>query len=173
MRKALTWSFIIFYVYTAGLWLCGPSEVRGFMLTPTRAVFNYLGLWQEFSVFGPHPRKKNIHVTALVTYEDGKKSEWAFRRIEQCNYWEKMFGERMRKFSIEYLAWDNNAFLRPDFARFLVREQNKQGLRPKQIQLVKHWADTPPPEKGIGKPPVPHNNVEIVYTYNVPKEIRQ
>jgi len=96
MRKALAWSFIIFYVYTAGLWLCGPSNIRGLLLTPTRAVFNYLGLWQEFSVFGPNPRKKNLNLTATITYEDGTKREWALSRMEQLTPYQKMFGEKMR-----------------------------------------------------------------------------
>jgi hypothetical protein len=171
MRKALAWSFIAFYVYTAGLWLCGPSEVRAFLLTPTRPVFNYIGLWQEFSVFGPHPRQKNLHVTAEFTYGDGTKKAWSFRRIDKLNAFDKMFGERLRKFTVENLSWDNNSHLWPDFALFLAKEQRKQGLRPTQIQLVRHWVDTPPPEKGIGKPPLPHSNAYVFYTYKVPKGI--
>lgn len=171
MRKFLTWSFVIFYVYTAGLWLCGPSQIRANMLTPTRDVFNYLGLWQEFAVFGPQPRQMNLHVTATISYEDGSRREWAFKQIAQCDPWEKLFGERMRKFSIEHLPWPNKNYLCSHFAYYLARQEIKKGLRPTRIQLVKHWANTPPPEIGIGKPPVPHSNHNIFYTYNVPKEI--
>ena len=172
MRKLLAWSFIMFYVYTAGLWLCGPSNIRGLLLTPTRTVFNYLGLWQEFSVFGPNPRKKNLNLTATITYEDGTKREWALRRMEQLTPYQKMFGEKMRKFTVEYLAWPENSYLYPDFAHYLAVEQLKQGLRPKQIELVSHFAYTPPPEQGIGKPPLPHSNSELLYTYQVSKEFR-
>lgn len=173
MRKLFAWSVIVFYVYTTFFWLCGPSDLRAVMLTPTRDVFNYLGLWQEFAVFGPQPRHMNLHVVADITYEDGKKSEWAFRRIEQCDPMEKLIGERVRKYSIEHLSWPNKNYLCSHFTYWLAKQEYKQGRRPKQIELVRYWADTPPPEKGLGKPPVPHSNRYLFYTYNVPKEILQ
>lgn len=131
MRKALAWAFIILNVFVAGLLLCGSSNMR---------TFNYFGLWQDVPSTGSHRKKpQNIRVTATIAYEDGKQREWTF-------------------FRAGYLASDGNAFLRPDFTRYLAREQFKYGLRPTQIQLVKHGTE---------------KQQQVLYTYKVPKEIRQ
>lgn len=162
--------FIAFYVYTTTLWLCPPSDMKVVLLTPVRDVFNYTGLWQGFGVFGPQPRKQNFHVTANIYYADGRKGEWAFPRVDQMNHWDKLFAEHSRQYSIEFLTWQQNAFLWEPFSEWLLKQQQKQGLHPVKIELVKHWAYTPPPSEGLGKPAVPHSNVGVVYTYYVPKE---
>jgi hypothetical protein len=168
MRKLLSCLFISVYVYTVTLWLCAPSEMRNVLLQPVRPTFNFLGLWQEFAVFGPNPRKTNLHLTANITTTDGKVYEYVFPRIEQQNHFEKLFGERIRKYGIEHLNWNSNYYLWPHFCAFLVRLQEEKGIHPAKIELMRHWAYTPPPEQGIGKPPLPHSNHNLFYTYYVP-----
>lgn len=137
-------------------------------LTP---VVLYTGLWQNYAVFSPNPRNINVHLEAIVTYNDGSARVWYYPRMERLGLIDRTFKERYRKYGHDHLNWAADKKLWPDFARFVARQMNNvPNAQPIQVELKRFWQKIPPPEIGLGHPMPEHVNEFIFYTYPVLRE---
>jgi hypothetical protein len=170
MRIPVISTFLIFYIYGITLWLLLPSPRRDAILKPVEPLITYTGLWQGWTMFSPDPRMVNLDLDAIITYSDGTTTVWQYPRVDKLAFFEKMLKERYRKFGYDHLNWAAEKILWPDFARWVARINNSGGPTPVKVQLERHWAHVPPPEKGIGNPLPPHANQYLFFTYEVKPE---
>lgn len=170
-RRIIVNTFIICYITLITLWLMPEKwKWREVVLPTIRPLILFTGLWQNFAVFSPNPRNINLHLDAIVHYEDGTSGVWHYPRMERLPLVERTFEERYRKYGHDHLNWDKERQLWPDFARFVARRMNKYAAKPQEIILKRYWALIPPPEQGLGKPAPEHTNTHLFFRYKVKPE---
>lgn len=171
-RRALINAFIVAYVVLLSLTLMpGSWAWRNAVLRMFNPIILYAGLWQNYSVFSPNVRDINLHIEAIVTYQDGTQIVWPFPRMERLPLFHRIYLERYRKFGHDHLNWDHERVLWPDFARFVARRMNDRGdNKPREIVLKRYWQRIPPPQVGLGRPAPEHINAYEFYRYNVRPE---
>lgn len=80
------------------------------------------GLWQEWSMFSPDPLRLNVHIEAKVRYRDGAEISYALPRLHLLPPIERVFSERYRKWSADWLRLDSNRYLWADATGFILRQ---------------------------------------------------
>lgn len=162
--RAVISAFVLFYVGCLWVWLQPNSVWRDNVLTPVKPLIMFLGLWQNYQVFSPDPRLVNVFLDAEVTYADGTTSIWKYPRMEQFGPVEKMVKERYRKLGLDYLNWDVNKKLWPEFALYVARQDRlAHGGTPVKVKLRRHFARIPAPEVGLSSAARPEAEKMFVF----------
>ena len=156
-------AFVIAYIVIATVYLSPPSPWRDIALQPLQPVIDYVGLRQDYCLFAPDPLKENVDLSAEVTLANGEKEIWTFPRMDKLGFLERIVKERYRKFGDEHLL--EKTYLWPDFCRYLAATYAGKGKRCVSITLIKHWAEIPPPEEGMGRSLPVHNQQSRFFTY--------
>lgn len=161
--KAVISAFILMYVLVLVVWLQPNQRWRNNVLQPVRPIIMFSGLWQNFEVFAPDPRKVNIHLDAEVTFADNTRTIWEYPRMDKLDYLERMVKERYRKLGMDYANWDENKKIWPDLARYIARQEAaSRGRVPIQVVLRRHFTFIPPPDIGlIGADHEPERSAEF------------
>lgn len=170
VRKPIIWTFFIFYFAIMLLESLAPFKWRTAIHAPLQPFLSYSGLWQNFQVFSPGPRQKNLFLTAEIKFADGSTESWDYPRPEKMGFLEKIARERYRKYGHDHLFYDDESFLWPDFCRWLARQFTDKGKRPVTITLIRHWAEIPPPsEESLAEPLPPEDEYfrQRFYTYRL------
>ncbi len=137
--------WVVALILTVGtFWIVVPnipgSAIRddvSFTWEPARQ----LGLEQDWAVFSPNPRNQSVDVRARIEFEDGTIDFWdvpefdptigAFRQYR----WHK-WQERVRL--------DNHEKYWKPTAEWLADQHVRDGIRPRQITLIRRWIDHEP-----------------------------
>lgn len=108
------------------------------------------GLYQDWAIFSPNPRQETSYVVARVEHRDGSVSTWP---IEISRGVASLSDYRWHKY--EEMLWlgDENAWARPDYARWIVARDREVGGQPILVTLVRRWAPNLPPGPGPARGP--------------------
>jgi hypothetical protein len=166
-KLALISLFIVFNILGIGLSLCAPSKFRDALVLPFNYYLWYTGLWQNFCVFVPNPKTYNIHLTAIVSFNDGSTAEWQFPRMETLDPFTRMLKERYRKWANDNVNSNSYKVWWPDTGRYIARQYKDAPHAPILVTLVRHW--TPIPAPGTSSEPQTEKTVAY-YTYTVKRE---
>lgn len=135
----------------------------------------FMGLGQTYAVFAPSPRELNVHLGAVITYQDGTAKRWDYPRVNRLSQLERIPKERYRKFGCDNLAWPDfqpfSRLLLPDVAAYIARINNTNpGNPPVLVSIYRYSARIPKPEKGLGKPLPEHTDYKDLIQYKVTAE---
>src|SRR5258708_3352487 len=90
LRKSLISALVIAYLFVMAYELFPTLPLRKQLFAPLRPAIEYAGLWQNFAVFVPNPRKNNTYLDAVVAYADGTSVVWNYPRMEQLGLFQRM-----------------------------------------------------------------------------------
>lgn len=131
---------------------------------PASSYIYFFGLWQNWSLFAPEPKKYNIHLSAVITFNSGKTTVCEFPRMEKLSVFERPWKERYRKWANENLYEEK---FWPDAARFIARMHCSSNQVPVSVALVRHWSDIPPPRKPHVNASADSEQQNVFFTYKV------
>lgn len=146
-RKILISAFIVFNFLTM-IRVHLPLNDSKFFSTLYRPIDSYLSffsLYQDWLMFAPNPNRTNAYVSAEVVFSDGTKDSYSFPRPGELSLAEKYsHGERLRKFVTEGVRRDDNSWMWPDTARFVLRQMREKHFDkiPAKVHLYRHWNET-------------------------------
>ena len=58
---------------------------------------------QNWRLFSPHLSELNMHMTNVLTFEDGTKMAWDFPRMERLSQFGRFKDEKFRKWAVDCL----------------------------------------------------------------------
>lgn len=134
------------YLIGAFMWSMPPeiplkSRTDRFFRRP----FQFLGLWQNWQMFAPDPRRDDIYVDAKVTLEDGRVIERNLSRMWVMSYFEQYRKERWRKMFNDYIRTDQYKVHWPAVGKWLMRDTSSRETSPaKHVELWRHWRPAKP-----------------------------
>lgn len=150
IRKVLISLFIVFNFLTMlRVHLPLDSKFFGTFYRPIDAYLSFFSIYQDWLMFAPNPNRLNLYVTADVEFDDGSTASYDFEHASSDTIWEKYaYGEKYRKFILDGLRKDENAWMRPDAARFALRKLKDGNYHkiPLKVHLTRHWTETPDPK---------------------------
>ena len=110
---------------------------------------------QNWRLFSPHLSEHNMHMTDVLTFEDGTKMAWDFPRMERLSQFNRFKDEKFRKWAVDCLPTDKYKEFYPDVARFLGRKFYNPENKPVALAMSMWWADIPPPSANKGPDDLP------------------
>jgi hypothetical protein len=145
VRKPVLSCLILAYIWIVVCQLTPAFPFKKALYAPFRMSVDALGLWQNFGVFVPDPRKNNAFIDALVTFDDGSVAVWEYPRMETLNVVAKSQKERYRKYGYDHVYYDSERMLWPDLARYVARQYSASKHAPVEVVLRRHWVDITAP----------------------------
>jgi hypothetical protein len=147
LKKALICSLIGIHLFALVLEVA-PFKPEG--RYPGKGILSaYLqttGLWQEWSMFSPDPLRLNVHIEAKVRYLDGTETFFTLPRLHLLPPIERIFSERYRKWSADWLRMDANRHLWADATGFILRQIPSAPHQPvESIRLYRVWHEIEDP----------------------------
>ncbi len=151
-KRSVTTVFIVIHLIAIYSWAMPPASgswngPKRFIDGIFRPYLLFTGLWQGWDMFAPDPLRINTYLEADITFEDGSTARWKFPRMEHMGKFRAYYKERWRKWAADNVRLDRNSGLWPDAARYVARIHAKMPSPPKQVKLIRFWADVPPPER--------------------------
>jgi hypothetical protein len=159
--------FIVMFLF-ADIWELLPKPVQR-ALSNVHGAVAFVGMWQSFRVFAPNPRRNNASLYAIVTYAGNSSALWYYPRVERFGFFQGMAKFRYRKFLYEHLTVDRNV-LAPDFARYVARQNRKDGKMPSQVTLIVETEPIVAPEVALKAPTSAQSRSWVLFTYKVPAD---
>ena len=140
----LVWQlFLPPFSFRPAVWLMERDR-----LNVMRTYLFVTGFIQSWTMFAPHPDRKDDFVRAKVVYADGDVRWMQFPRLRDMGFWRKMPEERWRKV-IENAQ--SNRFVWPCLVRYAARRMNViPGDRPVEVVLIAYIRIVPAPGKSAG-----------------------
>ena len=96
-------------------------------------------------MFAPNPNRTNVYLSAEVEFADGSRETYVFPKPREFSFSQKYaYGERLRKYLTEGVRKDENSWMWPDTAKFVLREMKEKHFRkiPERVHLYRHWNET-------------------------------
>lgn len=124
----------------------GESKFFYSLYRPIDAYLSSFSLYQDWMMFAPNPSRTEVYVTAEVEFDNGVKDTFSFPKPWELSIAQKYVnGERIRKFISEGVRRDENSWMWPDTARFVLRQLKAKHFDkiPLKVHLYRHWYDTP------------------------------
>lgn len=147
MRGTALRAFVAFHVLVIVSWGMPTETLVGKALN--RSIEPYMlftGLWQNWSMFAPDPRRFDCYLTAKLRFKDGMESLWEFPRMDKMGPVEAYFKERYRKWACDNLRLDTQRGTWSEASRYIARLNQTDPANPvTQVELIRSWADIPPP----------------------------
>lgn len=107
--------------------------------------FQWLGLWQNWQMFAPDPRRDDIFVDGQVTLADGRTIERNLSRMWVLPLFEQYRRERWRKLFNDYIRTDKYKRHWPAIGEWLMRDVSDQETSPAvHVELRRHWREAKP-----------------------------
>jgi hypothetical protein len=158
-------SFLLFHLVLMVSWSLPVNSLLVAAVKGAMAPYAWkMGLFQDWSMFAPHPPHDNTYINAEITYSDGQIRVWEFPQMQDLGYIDRYFKERYRKWSNERLRVEENSVLWPDAARYIARLNSNEFNPPRLVKLIRYWSPIPP----MGQPPQPeHWQRQVYFTYAV------
>lgn len=171
--KAVISVFIIVYVSTVWCWLQPNTIWKNDVLTATKPVVMFFGLYQNYQVFAPSVRSTNAYIDAEVYYPDGRIIMWQYPRMETLGIIDRMVKERYRKLGLDYIVWPENKKLWPDLARYVARSCTIDGATPVRIKLRRNISNVAPASEKLALDATPEVKTVEFFDYQVqPADLR-
>ncbi len=164
LRKVLISAFLAWQIFAVSVWLLPDQGVR---LGLNKLVTYYMlstGVWQQWTMFSPHPARTNFYIDARIEYADGGFRLWHFPRVRDMGSTERYQRERYRKM-MEYVYVDSGSRLWWDLARYAALENDRRGdpkAYPLTVHLIRHVQDIPDYPAPI-QPPVTKEFYEYTF----------
>lgn len=147
-RKLILSVFVVCHLIALPLYLLPSSQWSDLLLAPFLPYISFFGLEQNWSVFTPPPQW-NARISALIEFDDGSTKTWEFPQMDKLCLVEKMFSERYRKWSSDYVADPRQAIIWPDTAKYVARINTSPGKRPIAVSFVRKATPINLPNKPI------------------------
>jgi hypothetical protein len=112
---------------------------------PVDTYLSFFSLYQDWLMFAPNPSRLNGYVSAEVEFDDGTKDTYSFPKPDELNFVQKyVYGEKLRKFISEGVRKDENSWMWPDTAKFVLRQMKSKHFSrlPVKVHLYRHWNET-------------------------------
>ncbi|MBX9719868.1 MAG: hypothetical protein K2X81_00610, partial [Candidatus Obscuribacterales bacterium] len=148
IREPVILFFLAWHFAGVILWLSPQCPLRNQLLMPFIGYIKFFGLGQGWIMFDS-PRNYNGYLTAVISFKDGQQKIWDFPRMEKLGIVEKMFKERYREWTNDFISDESRPYLWPDAARYIARLNNDPKDPPVSVSIVRHWIWIKPPEQGI------------------------
>jgi hypothetical protein len=182
IRKPVISAFLALHLTVFIIYVSLPNQTFSKFIEPVQKYFVFLALFQGYGVFAPSPRVANLHVAALITFQDGSVMYYPCPRLERASQVEKLTAERYRKYFEDNLYNQFNKYIHKDLVRYLARKSDtlkEEQNRPARVTLLRlqgiipHIADLT--ETGQGplrpsKPNEPHGDYFVEGTYKITPE---
>jgi hypothetical protein len=153
---------VVFTVVSVVAWNLPDSAIKERALGFAGPYVRATGLYQNWGVFSPDPRRHSLELVARIRYADGGEETLAVPRGGRLvgGYWDY----RWRKWA-EWTTTDARSFLWQPAAAWFARRAAADGRRPVQVTLIRRWQPTLPPGPGPSRGP---SREYAYYTYEVP-----
>jgi hypothetical protein len=159
-NRSLINAFIILHVVAIVFW-SQPFQYwpRSLVREITSGYMYFCGVWQEWDMFAPGPRRMRIRMDATVTLRDGTRKTWTFPQMDQMTVWDRLRKERYRKWAHDGVRFDSSSYVWEPTARYIARQFADPDNPPVAVQLHRHWADIPAPTAaGVDVASTPFNH---------------
>jgi hypothetical protein len=130
--------FILWTMFSVGVWLAPNSPQRAVLLPIVRPYLEATGLTQNFVVFSPSVDTSNAELSALVTKTDGSTELWHYPRMSEWNLFERMFKDGYTNY-VFFLHRPEFRYILPGTARFIAREVYRKDPQHPPASLQLHW----------------------------------
>jgi hypothetical protein len=153
---------IIATVFSVVAWNLPESAIKERALRVAGPYIRATGLYQNWGVFSPDPRRHSLQLVARIRYADGSENTLSVPRGGRLvgGYWDY----RWRKW-MEWATTDARSFLWEPAAAWFARRAAAEGQQPVQVTLIRRWQPTLPPGPGPSRAPW---REYAYYTYDVP-----
>jgi hypothetical protein len=155
-------ALIVVTVASVVIWNMPDSAIKGKALGVAGPYVRAAGLYQNWGVFSPDPRRHSLELVARIRYADGGEEMRSVPRGGRLvgGYWDY----RWRKWA-EWTSTDARSFLWEPAAAWFARRALTEARRPVQVTLIRRWRSTLPPGPGPSRGPW---REYAFYTYEVP-----
>jgi hypothetical protein len=145
-NRSLVNAFIILNVIAIVFW-SQPFQYwpRSLVREITSGYMYFCGVWQEWDMFAPEPRRIRIRMDATVILRDGTTKTWTFPQMDQMTVWDRLRKERYRKWAHDGVRTDSSSYTWEPTAQYIARQFADPDNPPVAVQLHRHWADIPGP----------------------------
>lgn len=165
-RKFLISCFIVFNILAMiRTFMPINNKLVSDVYRPIDSYLSFFSVYQTWNMFAPNPSRLNVHLTAVVEFDDGTKDTYYFPDSSKMTLAEKYTnGERYRVIS-EAIRKDANSFMWKDVAKFALRKLKDTNFHkiPLKVDLYRHWYETPDMDQQF----MPH--LSKAPTYNIHK----
>ena len=172
MKKWIIQVFILVHCVAIFSWAYPyPSALRKRTKTFFEPYLSVAGLRQNWSMFAPNPMSINLYVDADIKFKDGTRKIWSFPRVSKLGFFEKLFQERERKWTVDAVRLDEHSNTWPYLAKYVARTQWDDKNPPITVSLNRHWSNIAAPTSQFYQPLLseyPATNHFSFYHYNVP-----
>lgn len=148
----------------------GPFHVR--LRAAIRPLLYRTCTWTgSWGLYAPDVDKTNTRVSAEILFDDGTSVSWEQPDWPSLNGWQRFVRFKQMEY-FDNVRLDANRDAWPGFARALAAEAEARsassgsGARVVRVDLVRAWADVPPPGPS-GAPPGAYVNFANRYTFHV------
>ena len=171
-RWALS-AFVIFHLSALVMWTMPHCAFKNQFQYPYRYYVLPLGMWQWWAIFAPDPVRNTMTLNAEVVDAKGMRHNYAFPRLADLPWWQKLPRYRHCKFTMNMMI-DEYKTHRTFTARHVVRQLGLgEEAFPMWVTLYIEIKDTPPPGTGASDP-MATPRVEVIdrYQFASLKEVR-
>lgn len=163
--------FIVLYCTGAFIMCSPPSVCHDALVAAVKPAFNFLGLYQNFWMYGPDPPRVNtIRISADITFADGSHKEWQFPRLQDYKGDFYLHQSKHRYYQWKYYLYDpkRNYQLLPDAALYAARMNYTDAKNPPvRVALFKTVVETAYPMIDDGVVRTETLQEEVFFTYDI------
>ena len=144
-RRLAISAFLVVHLFASAIWVLPASPIRQYF-APTVAYYILpLGLWQFWAMFAPDPVRDTVTLEAEVIDGNGVRSEFAFPRLADYNWWQGIPRFRYSKYAAN-LSCEEFLTARQCAARHVLRRLKLPAeAYPISVHLLYQIRPTPPP----------------------------
>jgi hypothetical protein len=172
-RRVVISAFVIFHLSALAIWTMPDCAIKSQCGPPYRYYMMPLGLWQWWAIFAPDPIRSTFTLNAEVIDAQGMRHDYAFTRLADLTWWQRIPGYRNCKFTANMGA-EEYAKHREFTARHAVRQLGMSAeVFPVWVSLYFQIKDAPPPGSGIADPmAAPRVHVVDRFQFRSPEEVK-
>jgi hypothetical protein len=172
LRELVLSVCFVCYIGLTVIWLLPNSEPKTRIFDHLSVWWNFWGLNQNWSLFSPEIRSINLHVSAVITFEDGTKLIWQAPRMDKLGLLDRFYYEKFRKLVIDSMPWPSYKSFWIDTAKYVGKKFYCPENKPVWFSLQLHWIEIPKPEGNlVDRNALPeHTKIYTVFSYKYGKE---
>ncbi|MGH9549260.1 MAG: hypothetical protein ACRD3W_07795 [Terriglobales bacterium] len=149
---------LLFYLLFAITSKFPESDIKNLIVEPTELFWTFFGLNQDWPLFAPDVRTRNVSTGWVLTFSDGTKTI--------CQ--PPLNQYKWRKWLLHTIPWDSHENLWPDFAQYLGQYYYRDEDPPLSASLHVFEVEIPAPQSPVARAAVPyhtHYSIQDVYQY--------
>jgi hypothetical protein len=145
LRRLWISAFLSFHLFATAIWVLPASPIRQFFAPSLAYYIVPLGLWQFWAMFAPDPVRDTVTLEAEVIDKNGVRTEFAFPRLADYNWWQGIPRFRYSKYAAN-LANEEFPIARQYAARHVLRRLKLPAESyPVSVHVLYQIRPTPPP----------------------------